>query len=124
MKWRKESALDLYNLVAAIFLLAAPWLFVQANPTAAIDLRISGAAIAIMSLAAIVAFSIWEEWINLVVGCWLIVSPWLLGFTHTRAMHFAIAAGAWWRSWRCSSCGSNTRRRIFGPAAPQAAERQ
>ncbi|OKO71519.1 SPW repeat protein [Bradyrhizobium sp. NAS96.2] len=94
VKWRKESALDLYNLAAAIFLLAAPWLFAHANPTAAIDLRISGAAIAIMSLAAIAAFAIWEEWINLFVGCWLIVSPWLLGFTHTRAMHFAIAAGA------------------------------
>ncbi|HEX7923208.1 MAG TPA: SPW repeat protein [Bradyrhizobium sp.] len=94
VKWRKESALDLYNLVAAIFLLAAPLLFAHANPTAAIDLRFSGAAIAIMSLAAIVAFSIWEEWINLFVGCWLIASPWLLGFTHTRAMHFAIAAGA------------------------------
>ena len=44
--------------------------------------------------AAIVAFSIWEEWINLLIGCWLIASPWLLGFTQTRAMHFAIAAGA------------------------------
>ncbi|KIU47743.1 hypothetical protein QU42_23435 [Bradyrhizobium sp. UASWS1016] len=94
MKWRNESALDLYNLAAAIFLLAAPWLFAHANPTASIDLRISGAAIAIMSLAAIVAFSVWEEWINLLVGCWLIVSPWLLGFAHTRAMHFSIIAGA------------------------------
>ncbi len=94
MKWRNESALDLYNLAAAIFLLAAPWLFAHANPTAAIDLRISGAAIAIMSLAAIVAFSIWEEWVNLLVGCWLIGSPWLLGFAHTRAMHFSIIAGA------------------------------
>ncbi|MGY2847526.1 hypothetical protein ACVIWU_002594 [Bradyrhizobium sp. USDA 4509] len=58
MKWRKESALDLYNLIAAIFLLAALWLFVRANPTAAIDLRISGAAIAIMSLAAIVVLDL------------------------------------------------------------------
>lgn len=94
MKWRSESALDLYNLAAAIFLLAAPWLFAHANPAAAIDLRISGAAIAIMSLAAILAFSVWEEWINLLVGCWLIGSPWLLGFAHTRAMHFSIIAGA------------------------------
>ena len=94
MKWRNESALDLYNLAAAIFLLAAPWLFAHANLTASIDLRISGAAIAMMSLAAIVAFSVWEEWINLLVGCWLIVSPWLLGFAHTRAMHFSIIAGA------------------------------
>ena len=35
-----------------------------------------------------------EEWANLLVGCWLIVSPWLLGFAHTRAMHFSIVAGA------------------------------
>jgi len=94
MKWRNESALDLYNLVVAIFLIVSPWLFVHANRTAAIDLRISGAVVAVLSLAAMVVFSIWEEWINLLVGCWLIVSPWLLGFPHTRAMHFAIAAGA------------------------------
>ena len=35
MKWRSESALDVYNLIAAIFLLAAPLMFVHANPTAA-----------------------------------------------------------------------------------------
>ena len=93
-KWRPESVLDLYNLVAAMFLLVAPWLFVRANPTAAIDLRVSGAAIAILSLAAMVAFSRWDEWANLLLGTWLIVSPWLLGFAHTRAMHFSIAAGA------------------------------
>ncbi|MBR0937918.1 SPW repeat protein [Bradyrhizobium jicamae] len=93
MKWRSESALDVYNLVVAIFLLAAPWMFVRANPAAAIDLRLSGAVIALLSLAAIVAFSVWEEWINLAVGCWLIASPWLLGFAHSRAMHFSIAAG-------------------------------
>ncbi|WP_407169458.1 SPW repeat protein [Bradyrhizobium sp. ORS 111] len=94
IKWRSESALDLYNLVAAIFLLAAPWLFVHANQTAAIDLRTSGVVIAVLSLAAIVAFSVWEEWANLFVGLWLIISPWVLGFTHSRAMHFSIAAGA------------------------------
>ena len=121
VKWRKESALDLYNLVAAIFLLAAPWLFAHANPTAAIDLRISGAAIAIMSLAAIVAFSIWEGWINLFVGCWLIASPWLLGFTHTRAMHFAIAAGAVVAFVALLELWLEYEKTHLGPAAPQAA---
>jgi len=93
-KWRKESVLDLYNLVLAMFLVISPWFFARANPTAAIDLRISGAAIAILSLAAMVAFSNWEEWVNLLLGLWLIVSPWVLGFPHTRAMHFSIAVGA------------------------------
>jgi SPW repeat-containing protein len=92
--WRRESVLDLYNLLLAMFLFISPWLFARANGTAAVDLRMSGAAIAILSLAAILAFSKWEEWINLLVGIWLIVSPWVLGFPHTRAMHFSIAVGA------------------------------
>ena len=93
-KWRAESVLDLYNLGLAIFLCLSPWLFARANGTAAIDLRASGAAIALLSLAAMAAFAAWEEWANLVLGIWLIVSPWVLGFAHTRAMHFSIAVGA------------------------------
>jgi SPW repeat len=93
-KWRRESALDVYNLLLALFLLVAPWLFARANGTAAIDLRASGAAIALLSLAAMVAFATWEEWANLMLGIWLIGSPWLLDFAHTRAMHFSIGAGA------------------------------
>lgn len=93
IKWRHESALDLYKLALAIFLVIAPWFFVRSNPAAAIDLRVSGAAIAILSLAAMVVFSVWEEWATFLLGFWLIVSPWLLGFPHTRAMHFSIAAG-------------------------------
>src|SRR5512141_2335660 len=92
-KWRRESALDVYNLLLAMFLLISPWLFARANGTAAADLRASGAAIATLSLAAMIAFASWEEWANLLLGLWLIVSPWMLGFAHTRAMHFSIAVG-------------------------------
>jgi hypothetical protein len=93
-KWRAESVLDLYNLGLAIFLCLSPWLFARANGTAAIDLRASGAAIALLSLAAMVAFATWEGWANLLLGIWLVVSPWVLGFAHSRAMHFSIAIGA------------------------------
>ena len=30
---------------------------------------------------------------NLLLGIWLIASPWALGFAHTRAMHFSIGVG-------------------------------
>lgn len=53
----------------------------------------SGIAIAVISLAAMAAYSNWEEWANLLLGLWLIASPWLLGFAHTRAMHFTIGVG-------------------------------
>jgi hypothetical protein len=89
-----ESVLDLYNLLLAAVLFTSPWFFAHASRTAGLDLRLSGAAIIILSLAAMIAFSAWEEWINLALGLWLVVSPWLLGFAHTRAMHFSIGIGA------------------------------
>jgi len=93
-KWRAESVLDLYNILLALILFVAPWFLAHASRSAVFDLRLSSAAIIILSLAAILAFSIWEEWVNLLLGFWLIVSPWLLGFAHTRAMHYSIAIGA------------------------------
>jgi hypothetical protein len=91
--WRRESALDLYNLVLAAILLASPWLFTLTNTTARIDLWASSLAIILISLAAIAAFAKWEEWANLILGIWLIASPWILGFAHTRSMHFSIGVG-------------------------------
>ena len=92
-KWRRESVLDLYNLVFASALFVVPWFFTRASETAVVDLRVSSAAIVILSLAAIFAFSYWKEWANLLLGIWLITSPWLLGFAHTRAMHYSIGVG-------------------------------
>ena len=89
-----EWVLDLYSLLLAMFLVISPWLFARANGTAAIDLRACGVAIALLSLAAMLAFANWEEWANLLLGLWLTVSPWVLGFAHTRAMHFSIGVGA------------------------------
>jgi SPW repeat len=93
-KWRSESVLDLYNVALAALLFASPWLFRLTNGTARMDFWISGVAIVAISLAAIVAFANWEEWANLLFGIWLIASPWILGFAHARAMHFAVAIGA------------------------------
>jgi hypothetical protein len=91
--WHREWVLDFYKLLLAIFLFVSPWLFVYASGTAIADLRASGAAVAVISVAAIVAFAKWEEWALLLMGLWLIVSPWVLDFPHTRAMHLSIGIG-------------------------------
>jgi hypothetical protein len=93
-KWRNESALDLYNVALAAVLFAAPWLFKLTNGTARVDFWICSAAVVVVSLAAIFAYANWEEWVNLLFGIWLIGSPWILGFSHMRAMHFAVGIGA------------------------------
>ena len=46
-----------------------------------------------LSLAALTAFAVWEEWLNLIVGLWLIVSPWVLKFPHTSAMRTDVIIG-------------------------------
>jgi hypothetical protein len=92
-KWRKESILDLYNLLLSLFLFVTPWLFAYRNADARADVWASSAAVAMVSILALMAFSNWQEWLNLLLGAWLILSPWVIGFTHTRAMHYSIVIG-------------------------------
>jgi hypothetical protein len=85
--------LDAYNLILAIFLFVSPSLFAYANNVVRLEFWTSGALIAAVSAAAIAAFSEWEEWLNPALGIWLASAPWLLGHTHTRAMHVSFGAG-------------------------------
>ena len=93
-KGRPERVLDIYNCLLGLFLFASPWLFAYASEAARIDIWTTSAAIALVSLVALFWFSKWEELLNIILGAWLIVSPWVLGFAHTRAMHFSIGIGA------------------------------
>jgi len=90
----RESVLDVYNLFLAAVLFISPWLFKLTNSLGKIDLWITSAIIVVLSLAAMIAYRDWEEWLNFLIGVWLIASPWLLGFPHTRAMHLSIGFGA------------------------------
>ncbi len=85
--------MDLYSLTVGLFLFASRWLFAFASKNARIDIWATSALIAATSIIAVVMFSNWEEWLNLLLGFWLLVSPWVLGFTHTKAMHISIGAG-------------------------------
>lgn len=92
-KWRNESVLDIYNLFLAAFLFVSPWLFAYTQEPARADIWASSAAVAVIAVAAIFAYANWKEWLNVLLGAWLIASPWLLGFAHTRAMHFSVVIG-------------------------------
>jgi heme/copper-type cytochrome/quinol oxidase subunit 3 len=95
---------DWINLVLAICLFISPWIIgfaAEANP--AWNAWIAGIVLGALALATLSAFAEWEEWVNLVVGLWLIVSPWLLGFmanfnamgTHVVLGVLVVAASAW-----------------------------
>jgi SPW repeat len=90
---RRELVLDVYILSVGLFLAISPLLVAYVHRVASADIWVSGAIVVALSMAAIVAFSEWEEWLNLALGGWLIASPWILGFAHTKAMHIAIGGG-------------------------------
>jgi hypothetical protein len=89
----RETVPDVYNLFLAAVLFISPWIFKLTNSEGKLDLWVTSAIIGIVSLAAIIAYRDWEEWINVLMGVWLIASPWLVGFTHTTAMHLSIGFG-------------------------------
>ena len=46
-----------------------------------------------LSIAALAAFAVWEEWFILIAALALIVSPWLLGFQNSAAMSIDVIIG-------------------------------
>jgi len=73
---------DVINIVLAAWLFLSPWIVGFAGVTAAgWTAWLTAIAIGIFAIAALTALAEWEEWINLVLGLWLLVSPWVLGIS-------------------------------------------
>jgi hypothetical protein len=73
---------DAGKVILALWLLVSPWMFNYAQARLPVW---NGDAVAIIvavsSIAAMLKFNKWEEWISIVAGFWLIVSPLLLDYT-------------------------------------------
>jgi hypothetical protein len=93
-EWTNAKLCDVANLALGAFLFASPWIFGFAAGAPTQNALLGGAAIAILSIAALAAFAVWEEWLNLIVGAWVLVSPWLLGFAGTTATTVHVVIGA------------------------------
>ena len=76
---------DTVNLVLGIWLIVSPFVLGYAEQTApAWNAYAIGVVIAVLSAAALWQFQKWEEWLSAVLGAWLVVSPWILGFSVSR----------------------------------------
>ena len=92
--WSSAKLCDVANLLLGMILFFSPWLFdLSAGPERQ-TATIIGLFIAVLSMAALAAFAVWEEWLNLIAGLALIVSPWLLDFQNSNATTIDVTIGA------------------------------
>jgi hypothetical protein len=91
--WTNAKLCDVANLILGAILFVSPWIFGFDAGRAADNANIAGIVIAALAIAALAAFAVWEEWLNLIVGFWTLVSPWVLGFQGTTAMRVHIVIG-------------------------------
>jgi hypothetical protein len=76
---------DAANGLLGLWLIVSPWVLAYADAMPAWNAAVTGAVIAIAAATALMAFHKWEEWITAAMAGWLIVSPWLLGFSGMEA---------------------------------------
>jgi len=77
---------DPANLLLGLWLLVSPWALGyagEARPTW--NAVIVGILIGVVALYALFRVFAWEEWTNVVFGVWMVISPWILGFSGSSA---------------------------------------
>jgi hypothetical protein len=92
-EWSRAKLCDVVNLFLGTILFFSPWLFSLSAGAPRQIASIIGLFIAVLSIAALAAFAVWEEWLNLIAGLWLIVAPWLLGFEDSNAVMVDVMIG-------------------------------
>lgn len=87
---------DVASLILGLWLVISPWALsftTETIPTG--NALIVGVVIAVAAAAALIAFHTWEEWVNVVLAVWLIVSPFALGYaSHVTVLWNQLIVGA------------------------------
>lgn len=89
---------DIVTGIVGLWLIAFPFLFDVVGASSpmlfTLNFLICGIIALLLAATALTAFRSWEEWIGVVLGLWLIASPWLLGFVAAEAARWnALVAG-------------------------------
>lgn len=81
---------DMVNLAFGAWLFVSPWAMgyieMESAVSATWNASLAGALTMVFAAYAVYLPRVWEEWINMGFGVWLIVSPWVLGFAVQTAV--------------------------------------
>ena len=93
-EWSSTKLCAVVSLSLGTVLFFSPWLFDLPVGAPRETALIIGVLIAVSSIAALVAYASWEQWLNLIAGLGLIAAPWLLGFENKNAITLYTVIGA------------------------------
>jgi len=69
------------QLALGLIILLTPWMFAfVGEPVTAWTAWITGGAIAVAAAVGLWSYPVPAFWVNLVLGLWAIVAPWIMGF--------------------------------------------
>lgn len=96
-RWQDWTALAL-----GIWLFLSPWILrfdagvppgdaaaAAAAGNASWNAWVCGILIALVALSAVSRMELWQEWINMLLGAWVFIAPWVLGFSGPNLAHAA-----------------------------------
>ena len=74
-------------LFLGVWLLFMPFVMIYSLPTGiegilSLNSWIVGFALIFSAGLAIQELKPWEEWVNMVLGAWMVASPWVFGYSH------------------------------------------
>lgn len=77
-----------------IWLVISPWALRFDLDTGATRVAvITGVLIIVTEMLTLSLFRTWEEWVNVVLGLWLLVAPWALGIANSAAVRNFLIVG-------------------------------
>jgi hypothetical protein len=86
---------DAGKVALALWLFVSPWMLNYSQVSLPVwNGNIVALIVAAFSVAAIFKFAVWEEGINIVVGFWLIASPYALNYTKLLGANLTLPATA------------------------------
>lgn len=99
---KKQHWRDWGNIVLGLQVFISPWAIQHTmatgdfGTTTAVmwNTYLVGIATIVVAVAALIAFQTWEEWTNIVLGGWLLISPWVFGFSGAVRNVVGIRCGA------------------------------
>lgn len=94
MKYIKHWQDPTNAMLGAALILAPMVAGFTENMAATVNAVVVGLALVATALGAMIAPKAWEEWTEAILGLWMMLSPWVLAYSHVQtAMFVALGVG-------------------------------